>query len=66
LKGTNLFLLQGIDLGDLANLAGVVQSDEDAARKARKLYPLIKEYQNAFLEIEKVDFIISSHNSVYI
>jgi hypothetical protein len=56
LKGTILFLLQGIDLGDLANLAGVVQSDEDAARKARKLYPLIKEYQNAFLEIEKVDF----------
>jgi hypothetical protein len=41
-------------LGDLANLAGVVQSEEDAARKARKLYPLIRQYQDAFLEIEKV------------
>lgn len=49
-----LWLFTGIDLGDLANLASVVQSEEDAARKSRKIYPLIKEYQNAFLEIEKV------------
>ena len=52
IKNSRFF--SGIDLGDLTNLASVVQSEEDAARKSRKLYPLIKEYQNAFFEIEKV------------
>ena len=44
----------GIDLNDLMELGSVVNGDEDAARKAHKLFRVIKEFQNHFMEMEKV------------
>lgn len=43
----------GIDLSDLGKIAGVMQSEDDAARKARKLYNVIVHLQQLFTEIEK-------------
>ncbi len=49
-----IILFEGIDLNDFVALGSIIQSDTDAARKARNLYPLIRQYQLDFLEIEKV------------
>ena len=46
--------ISGIDLNDLMELGSVVNGDEDAARKAHKLFRVIKEFQNHFMEMEKV------------
>jgi len=43
----------GIDLNDLMDLCSVVNGDEDAARKAHKLFRVIKDFQNYFMEMEK-------------
>lgn len=53
LSGNGKVFCSGIDLTDLAALANIVQSDEDAARKAYALYPVITHYQNAFMQILK-------------
>ena len=46
--------ISGIDLNDLMELGSVVNGDEDAARKAHKLFRVIKDFQNYFMEMEKV------------
>lgn len=44
----------GIDLSELAEIGGVVMGDDDVARKARNLTPMITAYQASFTALEKV------------
>ena len=45
----------GIDLNDLMKLGSVVNDDElDPARKSVMMFKTIKQFQNSFMEIEKV------------
>ena len=49
------FLNLGIDLNDLMKLGSVVNDDElDTARKSVMMFKTIKQFQNSFMEIEKV------------
>ena len=42
-------------------LGNVVNGDEDPARKAHKLFNVIKTFQNHFMEMEKVLLSITYH-----
>ena len=54
----NVFINLGIDLNDLMKLGSVVNDDElDTARKSVMMFKTIKQFQNSFMEIEKVFFI---------
>ena len=51
----NVFINLGIDLNDLMKLGSVVNDDElDVARKSVMMFKTIKQFQNSFMEIEKV------------
>ena len=51
----NVFMYLGIDLNDLMKLGSVVNDDElDTARKSVMMFKTIKQFQNSFMEIEKV------------
>ena len=51
----NVFINLGIDLNDLMKLGSVVNDDElDTARKSVMMFKTIKQFQNSFMEIEKV------------
>lgn len=43
----------GIDFNDLAEIGGIVSSDDDVARKGRALHKLIIKYQESFTSMEK-------------
>nr|XP_045600528.1 delta(3,5)-Delta(2,4)-dienoyl-CoA isomerase, mitochondrial-like [Procambarus clarkii] len=53
LSGTGKLFTTGIDLGDLTQMAGIVMSDDDVARKCRALRKIISSYQESFTAIEK-------------
>lgn len=55
LSGTGKLFTTGIDLGDLTQMAGIVMSDDDVARKCRALRKIISSYQESFTAIEKVN-----------
>ena len=56
LSGNGKVFCSGIDLKDLVDVHSkvIINSDEDTARKSLKLFNMIKDYQNWFMEIEKV------------
>ncbi|XP_042240293.1 delta(3,5)-Delta(2,4)-dienoyl-CoA isomerase, mitochondrial-like isoform X1 [Homarus americanus] len=55
----------GIDLSDLAMLAGIVMSDDDLARKCRAMRKVITTYQESFTSLEKCSkpIIAAVHNA---
>ena len=54
LSGNGKAFCSGIDLKDLMNVGNIINSDEDTARKSLKIFNIVKDYQNWFMEIEKV------------
>jgi len=53
LSGNGKSFCSGIDLKDLMALGNVINSDEDTARKSLKLFQIVKDFQNWFMEMEK-------------
>lgn len=49
----------GIDLSEFAEIGAVVMGDNDVARKARSLTPIITAYQSSFTALEKVVTVFS-------
>lgn len=45
----------GIDLSELVEIGAVVMGEDDVARKARSLTPIITAYQASFTALEKVN-----------
>ena len=68
LSGNGKSFCSGIDLKDLMALGNIINSDEDTARKSLKLFNVVKDFQNWFMEMEKVrDFyFVSYETSAYI
>ena len=54
LSGNGKAFCSGIDLKDLMDVGNIINSDEDTARKSLKLFNIVKDYQNWFMEMEKV------------
>ncbi|XP_066959336.1 delta(3,5)-Delta(2,4)-dienoyl-CoA isomerase, mitochondrial [Macrobrachium rosenbergii] len=53
LSGSGRLFTSGLDMSDLGDIIGVVTSDEDVARKSRKLLGLIEEFQDSFSAMER-------------
>jgi len=53
LSGAGRMFSSGIDLGDLSQLASVVYSEDDIARKSMTMYNGVRHYQNMFTALEK-------------
>jgi len=53
LSGNGKSFCSGIDLKDLMALGNIINSDEDTARKSLKLFNVVKDFQNWFMEMEK-------------
>jgi len=53
LSGNGKAFCSGIDLKDLMDVGNIINSDEDTARKSLKLFNIVKDYQNWFMEMEK-------------
>lgn len=54
LSASGRIFTAGIDLNDLAEMAGIVMNDDDLARKSRVLRKIIAAYQQSFTSLEKV------------
>lgn len=50
--------ISGIDLTDLKDLADILQSDLDVARKFKIFYKMVRDYQDSFTSLEKVSIYI--------
>merc|ERR1719402_350859 len=53
LSGAGRMFTSGIDLGDLSQLASIVYSEDDIARKAITMYSAIRQLQDLITEMEK-------------
>jgi len=53
LSGSGKMFTSGIDLTDLSELAAVIYSEDDIARKSTMMYAKIKNLQNLFTTLEK-------------
>merc|ERR1719273_1999009 len=53
LSGNGKAFCSGIDLKDLMDVGNIINSDEDTARKSLKLFNIVKDYQNWFMDMEK-------------
>jgi len=56
---TLLSKLLGLDFRDMGDLLGVLQSEEDLARKCKKFLSLVQRYQSSFSAIEKVWLLVT-------
>ena len=67
LSGNGKAFCSGIDLKDLMDVGNIINSDEDTARKSLKLFNIVKDYQNWFMEMEKVGIyeLIKGPKSLY-
>ena len=54
LSGNGRIFTSGLDFTDLADIAGLVSSDLDIARKCKQLKFLITSFQKSFSALEKV------------
>lgn len=45
----------GIDLTDFGDTIQVIQSDDDIARKCKKMYKIVRSYQDSFTQVDKVN-----------
>ncbi|XP_068224121.1 delta(3,5)-Delta(2,4)-dienoyl-CoA isomerase, mitochondrial-like [Palaemon carinicauda] len=65
LSGSGRLFTSGLDMSDLGDMVGVVMSDDDVARKCRKLLAIIQEFQDSFTMIEKCPkpVIAAIHNA---
>jgi delta(3,5)-delta(2,4)-dienoyl-CoA isomerase len=54
LSGSGRMFTSGLDFADMNQIMGVYQSEEDVARKFKKMLDFVKPYQAAFTSLEKV------------
>jgi delta(3,5)-delta(2,4)-dienoyl-CoA isomerase len=65
LSGAGRIFTSGLDFSDMGQLMAIYQSEDDVARKFKKMYSFVKPYQDSFTSLEKCSkpVIAAVHNA---